>query len=77
MSEEESQNTNSNTSANTGESHVSAGPVIKKIHSLNPQLSVEEILDIIKVCTKKIGMRDKFNVIDEERALEITKATLL
>jgi len=59
------------------QSHVSAGPVIKKIHDLNPQLTVGEILDIIKVCSEKIGIKDKFNLIDEERAVEIAKATLL
>jgi hypothetical protein len=57
-----------------------AGAIIKKMHELNPELGTRQLIDIVRQSLKQNGgVHSDFaqiEVIDEEKALSLVRATL-
>ncbi len=57
-----------------------AGAIIKKMHELNPALGTRQLIEIVRQSMRVRGGSDpdfaQLEVIDEEKALSLVKATL-
>ena len=58
----------------------SVGSVVKKVIAINPELSVQDVIQIVRSCVEKHGERaGEFaasEVVNESRALELARLTL-
>ena len=57
-----------------------AGAIIKKMHELNPELNTYQLIDIVRQSMRLYGGENpdfaQIEVIDEEKALSLVRATL-
>lgn len=59
---------------------TSVGSLTKKIISINPELSVQDVIELIRQATRTPGELNSHpasaEIVDEVRALELARATL-
>jgi hypothetical protein len=57
----------------------SVGSLVKKIMEINPELGTQEIIQIIRQCTKTqgagVGDYSSLEIVDEQQALKLAKET--